>query len=162
MIKHPFDPVYNKDSKVLILGSFPSVKSREVNFYYGNKMNRFFKILAALFNENEPISIINRKEFLLRHKIAVWDTIKECDIVGSSDSSIKNVKVNDLSVILSNSNVKYIFTNGNKSFELYNKYIYPINNIEAIKLPSSSPLNASYGLDRLIDEWKIVKEKTLC
>ncbi len=134
-VNHQIPPVFNKNSKILILGSFPSVKSREDNFYYAHPQNQFWKIMSDLFSED----IIDKKEFLLRHNIALWDVIASCEIVGSSDSSIKNVIVNDISFIVNNSNIKYIFTTGKKAYNLYNKYLEESVGIKAIYLPSTSP-----------------------
>lgn len=150
---HEFDPVFNKDSKILILGTFPSVKSRVQGFYYGHPRNRFWKVLAAIYNENVPSTIEDKKAFLLRNTVAIWDVIQSCEIVGSSDSSIKNVVPNDLSKILENSNIEQIFTNGKKADELYYKYIYPYTKLDTICLPSTSPANASWNFDKLVDVW---------
>ena len=124
-IKHPIPPVYDANSEILILGSFPSVKSREIGFFYGHKQNRFWKVTSAVFNEKTPESLEEKKEFLLRNHIAVWDVIASCEIKGSSDASIKNVKANDLSVILDNSRVEQIYVNGKTAEKMYNKYIFP-------------------------------------
>ena len=123
-ITHSFEPVYDRNSKILILGTLPSVKSRENNFYYGHKQNRFWKVLAHILNEPVPESTDEKKQMLLKHNIAIWDVIQSCDIRGSSDSSIKNVEPTDIRKILDNSDVKYIFTNGNKAGQLYKKYQY--------------------------------------
>lgn len=156
-IIHPFKPVYNSESKVLILGSFPSVKSRENNFYYGHPQNRFWKILADLFNEPIPITVEEKNVFLLKNKIAVWDVIESCEIYGSSDSSIKNVKVTDINLLLKNTNIHHIFLNGKAAEKYYYKYQYPITNTDAIYLPSSSPANAKMSLEKLIKSWEIIK-----
>lgn len=160
MIIHPIKPIYNKESKILILGSFPSVKSRENEFFYGHPQNRFWKTAAAVFAEEVPITIEEKREFLLKSKIAVWDVIHSCEITGSSDSSIRDVTVtvNDLTPILSDSDIKNIYVNGKKAYSLYNKYIKPKIGIEAICLPSTSPANAAWSLDRLIEEWKVIKQ----
>ena len=123
-VVHPLDPIYNQESKVLILGSFPSVKSRENNFYYANPRNRFWPTLEKIFHEKIEANTEARKLFLLKHKIAIFDVVKECDIKSSSDSSIKNVVPNDIKKIILNSNIKAIFTTGTKAYDLYNKYIY--------------------------------------
>jgi hypoxanthine-DNA glycosylase len=153
-VEHTFDPVYNGSSKILILGTFPSVKSREQNFYYGHPQNRFWKVLANLTGEPVPISIEEKKSLLYKHEIAIWDVIQSCDIIGSSDSSIKNVVPADLNRVLSESQVTRIFTNGDKAYRLYEKYCQIQTGIEAIKLPSTSPANAVFTLDRLTDTWK--------
>ena len=157
-IIHPIPPLYDANSRVLILGSFPSVKSREAMFFYGHPQNRFWKLMALLFEADIPSKKKKKKRLVLSHGIAMWDTIHSCTITGSSDSSIKDVVPNDLSVILNNSRVKRIFCNGAASHRLYQKYIYPINNIPAQKLPSTSPANAAWSLDRLAEEWKIICE----
>ncbi len=157
-IIHPFEALYNENSKVLILGSFPSVKSREVSFFYGHPRNRFWKVIPALFGEEEPLTIEKKKELILRRNLALWDSIHSCEITGSSDSSVRNVVPNDISKIIGNSKVSKVFCNGALSHKMYMKYIFPDTKIEAVKLPSTSPANAAYSLDKLIEEWKIIKE----
>ena len=157
-IIHPIPPLYDANSRALILGSFPSVKSREAMFFYGHPQNRFWKLMALLFEADIPSTVEEKKRLVLSHGIAMWDTIHSCTITGSSDSSIKDVVPNDLSVILNNSRVKRIFCNGAASHRLYQKYIYPINNIPAQKLPSTSPANAAWSLEKLAEEWKIICE----
>ena len=157
-LTHTFEPVFNKDSKVLILGSFPSVKSRENNFYYGHPQNRFWKVLASVFETEVPQTIDEKKAFLLSHCIAVWDVIESCTIIGSSDTSIKDVIVNDFSRVLENSSIEKIYVNGGKAYELYHKYAEPKTGIVAVKLPSTSPANAAWNLERLCQEWKRVAE----
>lgn len=154
---HPFPPLFDKNSSVLILGSFPSVKSREQNFFYGHPQNRFWKLIALLFDEEIPQSIDEKKRLILKHNLALWDVIHSCTVTGSSDSSIKDVVANDLSEILKNSKVNRIFANGALSHKMYMKYIFPKTGIEAVKLPSTSPANAAFSLDRLAENWKIVK-----
>ena len=158
MIQHPIEPVFDKESNILILGSFPSVKSREEGFFYGHPQNRFWKVLAELWKEPVPITIEEKKAFLLGNHIAVWDVIKSCDIEGSSDSSIKNVVANDIGVILAEANIKQIYVNGKKAQQLYQKYIYPRLNREAICLPSTSPANAAWKLERLVRAWQVIRE----
>ncbi len=153
-ISHPFEPVYNINSTILILGSFPSIKSREINFYYGHPQNRFWKILELIYNEKIENNIESRKNFLLKHNIALWDTIKECDIVSSSDSSIKNAIPNDINMIIKNSNIKSIFCNGNTSYKLFMKYFKgKFKDITIACLPSSSPANAKFSLQELTNIW---------
>lgn len=156
MILHNIPPVWDENSKILILGSFPSVKSRSTQFFYGHAQNRFWRLLSSLLGEGVPGSIEDKKKLLLKYHIALWDVVKSCDIVGSSDSTIKNVTPNDLSQIINGSRVRKIFTNGQTAYKLYNKYIFPITSIEAHPLPSTSPANAAYNMERLIDEWKII------
>ncbi len=150
---HNINPVYDNESRILILGSFPSVKSREQRFFYGHKQNRFWKVLANVVNDKLPESIEEKRAFLLKHHIAVWDVIESCTITGSSDSTIKDVKVNDLSHILQTADISHIYANGNKAYELYMKYTYPKTKREIIKLPSTSPANAGYSLEGLVKIW---------
>ncbi len=152
---HNIEPVYDENSKILILGSFPSVKSRETGFFYGHPQNRFWRVVAAVRNEAVPETTAEKKSFLLRNGIAVWDVIKSCDITGSGDSSIKNAVPNDISVILKTAPIERIFCNGAASYKLYKRFLEPETGMAAVKLPSTSPANAAYSLDRLIDEWKI-------
>ena len=152
-ISHPFPPLYDENSTILILGSFPSVKSREQNFFYGHPQNRFWKVLSGVLDCPLPQSIGEKKEMLLSHKIALWDSIGQCEIDGSSDASIRNVVPNDLSPILNSAQIRQIFCNGKKSHEMFRKYIEPGIGQEAICLPSTSPANASWKTDRLIEKW---------
>ena len=151
---HNIEPVYNENSKILILGSFPSVRSREMQFFYGHPQNRFWKVLAMLTNEETPQTILQKKDFLIRNKIAVWDVIQSCQITGSSDSSIKNAVPNDISLILKTADIKQIFTNGGTAHKLYRKHI----SNDDIKLPSTSPANAAFSVERLVNEWDIIKK----
>ncbi|MBR0138480.1 MAG: DNA-deoxyinosine glycosylase [Erysipelotrichaceae bacterium] len=156
MERHNIDPVFDNDSRVLILGSFPSVKSREKAFFYGHPQNRFWKVIAGLFNEEAPETVQQKKGLLLRNHIAVWDVIASCEITGSADQSISNVTPNDLDRILSAADIRKIFCNGSKSFDLYMNFIYPKNGIKPEKLPSTSPANAAFSLERLLEKWKII------
>ena len=151
--KHPFPPLYDENSRVLILGSFPSVKSREVMFFYGHPQNRFWKVIAQIFNENVPSSIEEKRELILRNHLALWDVIAECEIVGSSDASIKNAKANNLSEILNNAPIQKIIVNGKTAERLYIKYIEPVTGVKAVVLPSTSPANAAWSLERLVEAW---------
>lgn len=153
---HPFEPVFDSDSRILILGTFPSVKSREQQFYYGHPQNRFWKVLAAVFNDAPPKTVPEKKAFLLKHNTALWDVISSCEINGSADSSIKNAVPNDISKILGAAPISRIFCNGTKAFDLYNKYLLPKTEIQAEKLPSTSPANAAWTLEKLISAWKII------
>ena len=157
MIIHPFPPLYDENSKILILGSFPSVKSREVSFFYGHPQNRFWKVVAAVCGEEAPKDIPEKKEFLLKNNIALWDVIHTCEIVGSSDSSIRDVTPNDLEPILNNSQIDRIFVNGKTAERYYKKYTEKVIGREAICLPSTSPANAAWSLERLIEAWSIIK-----
>lgn len=152
-VEHTFEPVYDAESEILILGTFPSVKSREQNFYYGHPQNRFWKVLARLLDEELPETVEEKKKMLLKHHIAVWDVIQSCDIIGSSDSSIRNVVPADVSRILRESRITKIFANGDKAYRLYKKYCQEETGQQAVKLPSSSPANAIFPLERLIDVW---------
>ncbi len=155
-VTHTFGPVFDKHSKILILGSFPSVKSREVNFYYGHPQNRFWKVLAGILAEDIPQTVEEKRAFLLRNRIAVWDVIASCDIVGSSDSSIKNVIGNDMETILRQAPIGKICANGDKAYQLFLKYCKKEGQPELIKLPSTSPANAAWNLERLTAVWKEV------
>ncbi len=155
---HPIAPVFDKDSKVLILGSFPSVRSREEGFFYGHPQNRFWKVTSQIFGEELPVTINEKKAFLIRNHIALWDVIGSCEIDGSSDSSIRDVTVNDLSVILGTADIRAIFLNGKKAEQYYLKYLFPVLRRDAVCLPSTSPANAAWNLDMLADAWKIIKD----
>jgi hypoxanthine-DNA glycosylase len=156
IIIHPFEPFYDHDSTILILGSFPSVKSREENFYYAHPSNRFWEVCATVFDRNTPHTIEEKKEFLITSGLALYDTIYSCSISGSSDSSIKNVTPADINIILKNSDIRKIFCNGRTAHNLYNRYIRKSVQEDAIYLPSTSAANASFSLDMLIAEWKII------
>lgn len=158
-IKHTFSPVYDENSNILILGSLPSVKSRENGFYYGHQNNRFWKVVASIFNCEVPKTNTQKNEFLLKNHIALWDVIESCDIIGSSDSSIKNVVPTDINMILSQCKIHKIFTNGKTAGKLYRKYSLQKTEINAVELPSTSPANAAYSLERLIEEWNIIKTR---
>lgn len=152
-ITHEFDPIINNESQILILGTLPSVKSREQHFYYGHPQNRFWKVLANITNEAVPSSISEKKELLLTHHIAIWDVIKSCEIIGSSDSSIRNVIPTDIRLLLNQSNISVIFGNGAKACELYNKYTLATTGCPIRKLPSTSPANAAWSLEKLTNYW---------
>ena len=156
-IQHPFGPLFNKDSRILILGSFPSVKSRAQNFFYGHPQNRFWKVIAALYGCEVPATIPEKKELILCHGLALWDSIASCVITGSSDASIRDVRPNDLRIILDHSPIERIYCNGRKSYEMYEKYILPVTGREAGCLPSTSPANAGWTLEKLIDAWSVLK-----
>ncbi len=157
MIIHPIAPIYDKDSKILILGSFPSQKSREQMFFYGHPQNRFWKVLALVFECKVPESIDEKKQFLLLNNVALWDVIASCDIIGSSDSSIKNAVANDLNEMLSFADIRCIFVNGKTAEKYYNKYIKEKIGREAVCLPSTSPANASWSMEKLVSAWSIIK-----
>ncbi len=153
-VVHPFAPLFDENSKTLILGSFPSVISREVNFYYGNKNNRFWQVMAIILDHPIANSIEEKKKMMLENHIALWDVIESCEIIGSSDSSIREVKLNDINYLLTNSQINRIACNGNKAYQLYEKYIYGKTRVKAIRLPSTSSANASYSFDKLVEEYK--------
>lgn len=152
-IIHPIPPFYDKNSNILILGSFPSVKSREQKFFYGHPQNRFWKVIASVFDSDRPETIAEKKAFLRKYHIALWDVIGSCDIKGSSDSSIENAAANDISVILSHAEIRGIFVNGKTAEKYYKKFIEPETKIKAICLPSSSPANAAWSVEKLTKHW---------
>lgn len=154
MIVHPIPPLFDKNSEILILGSFPSVKSREECFFYGHPQNRFWKIIARVLNEETPGTIQEKKAMMQKHNIAMWDVIYSCEIEGSADSTIKNVVPNDLNVILETAKIKRIYVNGKKAEAMYKKYTEKKTGIKATVLPSTSPANAAWNEDRLFEEWK--------
>ena len=153
---HPIPPVFDRNSKILILGSFPSVKSREGHFFYHHPQNRFWKTLAGVLDVPGPDTIAEKKAFLLSHRIALWDVIASCSIEGSSDSSIRDVVPNDLSVILSTADIRAIFCNGKTSWNYYRKYQEAVTGIPAVSLPSTSPANAAWSLEKLKGAWNVI------
>ena len=155
---HNIPPLYNKESRVLILGSFPSVKSREQAFFYGHPQNRFWRVVANIFESEVPITVEDKKRLILNNHLALWDVIAECEITGSSDSSIKNVIPNDIGKILADSNTRSIFLNGRTAEKYYIRYTEPLINKKVICLPSTSPANAAWSISKLCEEWKIIKE----
>ena len=152
-VTHTFEPIYREDSRILILGTFPSVKSREQQFYYGHPRNRFWQVLAELACSKVPQNIEEKKEFLLQNRIALWDVIQSCTIEGSSDSSIRDVVPNNIPMLLNQSQIKEIYANGAKAYSLYEKYVYPSCLKQAVKLPSTSPANAAFSFEKLVWEW---------
>ena len=157
-IAHPIEPLYSKDSIILILGSFPSQKSREQMFFYGHPQNRFWRVLSAVFECDTPETVDQKREFILSHKIALWDVIASCEIEGSADSSIKNVVPNDFTEILNTADINQIFVNGKTAHKFYNKYIKDTLGREAVCLPSTSPANAAWSVEKLVSAWKIILE----
>lgn len=155
-IVHPIEPVFDEHSETLILGSFPSVRSRETHFFYGHPQNRFWKVLAKIFERPIPQTEAEKRRLLLDSKIALWDVIASCEIDGSADSTIRNVHPNDLSRILDTADIKRIFVNGKTAEKYYNRYMRDQVGREAICLPSTSPANAAWSLERLIDAWRAV------
>ena len=159
-IKHTFAPVWNEQSEILILGTFPSVKSRENQFYYGHPQNRFWKLLAAIYEECIPETIEEKTELVLKYHLAVWDVIDRCDIIGSSDSSIRNVVPCDLAELMLQSNIHTVLANGAKAYELYQKHQLPKTGLQAQKLPSTSPANAAWSFERLKETWgRVLREQ---
>lgn len=156
-ITHSISPVWDKNSKVLILGSFPSVKSRENGFFYGHNQNRFWKVISAVFDCHVPETIEEKKLLLLQNGVALWDVIASCDIAGSADSSIKNAKPNDILPIIMKSKITAVFVNGNTAAKLYEKYLFPETKIKATVLPSTSPANARFTLEMLIERWRVIQ-----
>ena len=157
-IIHPIPAFYRENSRILILGSFPSVKTRESGFFYGHPQNRFWKVMAALFDEPVPSCNEEKAALLERNRVALWDSIHSCDIIGSSDSSIKNAVPNDFSEILNAADIKHIFTNGKQSHNVYNRYCLPHTGVEDICLPSTSPANAAWTLEKLTGAWSVILE----
>lgn len=156
MTVHPIPPFYDTDSEILILGSFPSVKSREQMFFYGHPQNRFWKVMAAVFSDEVPETIDDKKRFLRNHRIALWDVIGSCDIMGSSDASISNVVPNDMSEILAVADIRNIIVNGRTAEKYYKRFIEPVIGRSAVCLPSTSPANAAWSVERLVKEWEII------
>lgn len=155
---HQFPPIYDNKSQILILGSIPSVKSREIGFYYGHPQNRFWKVLSHVLGEDIPITIEQKINLLYRHQIALWDVLASCEIRGSQDVTIRNPVVNDIKLILRKTDVNQIYTNGKKAYQLYQKYCYPTTKIEAVLLPSTSPANATQSLEQLVEAYSILKK----
>ena len=161
VIVHPIPPLYRADSEILILGSFPSVKSRETNFYYGHPQNRFWKLLARLLDEPIPETVEEKKRLLLTHGIAIWDVVSECDIHGSSDLSIRNVIPANINQVLREADIQLIIANGTAAYKLYEDYCEEHTGRAAVKCPSTSPANAVFTLDRLEEAWGQVLQPLL-
>lgn len=155
-IIHSIEPVFDTESRVLILGTMPSPKSREVQFYYGHPQNRFWRVLAAVLGEELPQSVPEKKAMLLRYRIALWDVLAECEITGASDSSIRNPVANDLSVILDHAPVQAVFTTGATAWKLYTRLQKPHTGIEAVRLPSTSPANCAVKMEALTEAYKAI------
>ena len=155
---HTIPPVFDESSSILILGSFPSVKSREGMFFYHHPQNRFWRVLSILLGTPLPLTIDEKRNMLLQNRIALWDVIESCDIVGSQDSSISAAAPNNLLLITNNSNIKHIFTNGGTAFSLYNRYGRAMTGIKAVKLPSTSPANAKFDLESLVFKWGVISD----
>ena len=155
-LRHPFPAIYAPDSRILILGSFPSVKSREQMFFYGHPQNRFWRVMAALLSADVPQTVEEKRAFLLANHIALWDVIASCRIEGSSDSSIRDAVPTDLSVLLAHAPIRAVFCNGQTAFRLYGRYQEQETGLPATLLPSTSPANAAYSIPRLLESWRII------
>ncbi len=157
-VEHGFGPVWDERSRILILGSMPSVKSREQNFYYGHPQNRFWKVLAAVTGQAVPGTVEEKRAFLLGQRIALWDVVASCEIEGSSDSSIRDAQANDVAWLLRESGIARVFVNGGKAAQLYDKLLLEKTKVAAVRLPSTSPANAAWSLERLIGAWEVIRE----
>ncbi len=157
-VKHCIDPVFDADSRVLLLGSMPSPKSREVGFYYGHPQNRFWRVLAAVFDDPLIGTVDEKKAFLLRHRIALWDVLASCEIVGASDASIRNPCPNDLSRILEVADIRAIFATGAKAAQLYRRLCESELGVGCLALPSTSAANASRSFEDLVEAYCILRE----
>jgi double-stranded uracil-DNA glycosylase len=153
---HSFDPVYNGDSRFLILGTFPSVASRELGFYYGHPQNRFWRVLACIYKDSEPVNISEKRDFLLSHGVALWDVVQSCEITGSSDTTIRCVTPNDIGLILNTCDIRAIYANGRTAEALYRRYLLRQLSRGITALPSTSPANAAYSAGRLISCWSVI------
>ena len=153
---HPIAPVYNENSRILILGSFPSVQSRAGGFYYHHPQNRFWPLLSNLLGEALPQSIAEKKDMLLRHGIALWDVIASCTVTGSQDSSIRDVTPNDIPRLLQQTDIRRIFCNGATAYRYYTRYLLHQTGFPAQKLPSTSPANAAWPMERLMEDWRCI------
>jgi hypoxanthine-DNA glycosylase len=156
---HEFGPVFDGESEILVLGSFPSVKSREHQFYYGHPQNRFWKVMAAVFSCPVPETIEEKKAMLLEHHVAVWDVIESCEIIGSSDASIRDVVPTNIGWLLLQTKVRTIYANGATAARLYEKYQKMQTGREIVRLPSTSPANAAWSVEKLVDAWKCIRRE---
>lgn len=153
---HPFEPVWDQCSRILVLGTFPSVKSRENAFYYGHPQNRFWPLLSSLFGDALPMDIAQKRRLLLHHGVALWDVLKSCDIALSSDQSIRNTVPNDIQWLLKQTNITAVYANGQKAGMLYTRYCQPACGMPVHILPSTSPANAAWSLERLKEKWRVI------
>ena len=156
-VRHPFPPVCDEHARILILGSFPSVQSRKTGFYYGHPQNRFWPLMARLYQETTPQTIEERRAFALRHGVALWDAIESCEITGSSDASIRKAKPNDIAGLIRQSSITRIFCNGKQSYRMFEMYCAESCGMPAIPLPSTSPANAAWTMDRLMEAWQVIR-----
>lgn len=158
-VEHTFDPCFDAQSQVLLLGSIPSPKSREMGFYYGHPQNRMWKVLAALMQEPVPMTVEQRKDFLYRHHIAMWDVLAGCKIAGADDASIREPQPNDMQRILQHAPIRAIYTTGGKAHTLYQKYVLPVTGRQDVPLPSTSPANCRYyHLENLIEAYRVIRD----
>ena len=153
-LEHPFPPVVDEECRILILGSFPSVKSREDGFFYGHPQNRFWEMLAAIYKEGIPTDIQEKRMLLLRHHIALWDVIASCEIEGSSDASVRNAVPVDISLITNVATIELVICNGKLAAKLYHQHLEKLVGLPAVAMPSTSPANASCRLEKLIQAWQ--------
>lgn len=156
-VVHEFAPVFDASSRVLMLGTMPSPKSRETGFYYGHPRNRFWKVLADVCGEETPVLREDKIAFALRNHIAVWDVLAGCDIRGADDSSIRNPVPNDMNRILKAADIRAVYTTGTKAAELYKRYCYPKTGIEAVRLPSTSPANCRMSYEELYQAYAQIR-----
>ena len=156
---HSFEPVWNAQSHILILGSFPSVRSRKIGFYYGHPQNRFWRVLARVYEADAiPQTTEERRAFVLQRRIALWDSIYSCEITGSSDASIRNAVPNDLLALLAQTSIQQIYCNGRRSYELYCRFCEKRTGLSAVLLPSTSAANAAWSVNRLTDAWQVIRK----
>lgn len=156
-VEHTFGPCYDAQSRVLLLGSIPSPKSREMGFYYGHPQNRMWKVLAALMEEQVPVTVAQRQDFLHRHHIAMWDVLASCRIAGADDGSIRDPQPNEIGLILQQAPIQKIYTTGTKAHTLYKKYVLPVTGREDVLLPSTSPANCRYyNMERLVEAYCVI------
>lgn len=156
LVVHNIPPLYDENSRVLLLGSIPSPKSRQAEFFYAHPLNRFWRVLAAVLEVPAPQTIEDKRTLCLTHGIALWDTIARCEIAGASDVSIKNAVPNDIGALLRQTQIKRIFATGAKSAELYRRLIEPTLHVPITQLPSTSPANAAWSLERLTEAYRII------
>ena len=157
--EHPFEPLFDARSRILILGSFPSVRSREDGFYYAHPRNRFWRVLALLLGQPEPESIPEKKRLLLDSGIALWDAARSCEVKGSSDGSIRSVIPNDIGSILNGADIRGVYCNGRTAYGIYTKLCEPLTGVKAEPLPSTSPANAAMSAEKLAEAWKVILER---
>lgn len=161
MQEHPFPPVADAECHTLVLGSYPSVRSRAEGFYYGHPQNRFWRVLAGLWQEPVPTDIPAKRALLLAHGVALWDVIASCDIVGSGDATVRNARPVDIRRVTDACDIRRVYANGKLAYRLYGEHLQPVTGIEAVALPSTSPANAAYSLERLLEAWRPLREETL-